>query len=258
MTSSQFGALDPIRRLKEHARDAKQIPLEVFRQQRERVLLISINTYTSYDMNIGSGPFEDAFQLSRIVKLQGYEVFYIHNPHAATFLNYFDKFLALTTNHLIFLYVGRGTSVVDLNGDEGDGYDEALVYDDGNVIDDVLVTHLVNYKNPNSVLTLLTDARHKDVIWNMHEKAEDGRPIPPGVRSLSAERKWQTMTKTLDEDVRVEKGSFVHAITQALRADAKVTPRGLEAQVTDLMKEVGQAYTFGTTSPELANLPLLI
>jgi hypothetical protein len=257
MSSSQFHALNPIRRLKEIARDAQQIPLEVFRQRMERVFLISINTYTSYDMNIGSGPFEDAFQLARIIKLNGFEIFYIHNPHAATFLNYFDKFLSLTTNHLIFLYVGRGTSVADLNGDESDGYDEALVYDDANIIDDVLVTHLVNHKNPENIITLLTDARHKDVIWNMHEKAEDGRPIPPGVRSLSAERRFQTMTKTLDEDVRVEKGAFVHAITEALRNDVKATPRSIEQLVTDRMREVGQAYTFGTTSPELVDLPLL-
>ncbi|MDR0685086.1 MAG: hypothetical protein LBF83_08150, partial [Spirochaetaceae bacterium] len=144
-----------------------------------------------------------------------------------------------------------------MNGDESDGYDEALVYDDENIIDDVLVTHLVNNKNPENIITLLTDARHKDVIWNMHEKAEDGRPIPPGVRSLSAERRFQTMTKTLDEDVRVEKGAFVHAITEALRSDAKATPRSFEQLVTDRMREVGQAYTFGTTSPELVDLPLL-
>jgi hypothetical protein len=258
MTSSQFGALDPIRRLKEIARDAKQIPLEVFRKEMHKVFLISINTYTSYDMNIGSGPFEDAFQLARIVKLSGYQIFYIHNPHAATFLDYFDKFLSLTTSHLIFLYVGRGTSVADVSGDEADGFDEALVYDDANIIDDVLVTHLVNHKNPGSQITLLTDARHKDVIWNMCEKAEDGRPIPPGVRSLSAERRWQTVTKTLDEDVRVEKGTFVHAITEALRRDPKATPRSLQELVTDRMREVGQAYTFGTTSPGLLDEPLLI
>jgi hypothetical protein len=257
MSSSQFGALNPIRRLKEIARDAQQIPLEVFRQKMEKVFLISVNTYTSYDMNIGSGPFEDAFQLARIVKLHGYEIFYIHNPHAATFLNYFDRFLALTTAHLFFLYVGRGTSVADLSGDETDGYDEALVYDDANIIDDVLVTHLVHNKNPDNIVTLLTDARHKDVIWNMAEKADDGRPIPAGVRSLSAERRFQTMTKTLDEDVRVEKGAFVHAITEALRADPGATPRSLEKLVTDRMREVGQAYTFGTTSPELVDLPLL-
>jgi hypothetical protein len=248
---------DPIRRLKEIARDAQAIPLQCLKEM-NKVFLICINTYRSYQLNLGTAPLQDAFQFARIVKRYGYDIFYIHNPHAATFLDYFDQFLSLTGVHLLFLYVGRGTSVPDVSGDETDGLDEALVFDDGNIIDDDLITHLVRHKNQRSVLTLLTDARHPDAIWDMAEKAKNGQPVPPGVRSLSAELRLQTTTATIDAVIRVEKGAFVQALTQGLRQDGRATPSSLEALVTDSLKEVGQVYTFGTTSPELADEPLLL
>jgi dTDP-D-glucose 4,6-dehydratase len=73
----------------------------------------------------------------------------------------------LTGVHLLLLYVGRGTSVRDVSGDE------ALVFDDGNIVDDDLISRLVRYKNQRSVLTLLADARQPDVIWNMVEKVRN-------------------------------------------------------------------------------------
>jgi hypothetical protein len=142
--------------------------------------------------------------------------------------------LALTTPHLLFLSVGRGTSLADLHGDETDVYDEAPVDDHANINENVLVTHLMRNKNSDNSITLLTEARYTDVIWNMAQKAEDERPIPPEVRSLLAERRFQTITKRLDEDMRVEKGSFVHAITEVSRADSKAIPRSLGQHATEL------------------------
>jgi hypothetical protein len=248
---------DPMRRLKEIARDVEQIPLQMLKEK-QKVFLICVNTYKSYQLNLGSSPMADAFELSRQVKKADYEIFYLQNVHAATFLDYFDAFLQLTKFHLIFLYVGRGTSVADLNGDETDGRDEALVFDDRLIIDDDLVTHLVRNKNPSSVLTLLTDALHKDTIWNMTEKAENGEPIPALVRSLSAETKLQTMTRTFDAVIRVEKGAFTHALAQGLRSKLKATPKDLEEGVRSILAEAGQVYSFGTTSPELLDEPLLL
>jgi hypothetical protein len=248
---------DPIRRLKEIAHDLQAIPIQRVREM-QKVFLICVNTYKSYQLNLGTAPIQDAFQLARLVKLAGYDIYYLHNPHAATFLEYFDAFLHFTNYHLIFLFVGRGTSVADLNGDELDGRDEALVFDDGDIIDDDLVTHLVRNKDPRSVLTLLTDALHKDTIWNLTEKAENGEPIPPLVRSLSAETKLQTQTATFDAVIRVEKGAFTHALAQALRNNPRGTPKDFEPQVRSILKEVGQVYSFGTTSPELLDEPLLI
>ena len=250
-------AMDPIRRLKEIARDLQAIPIEMVRDM-DKAFMICINTYKSFKLNLGSSPINDAFQLARIVKQAGYEVFFIHNPHAAIFLKYFDAFLQRTHGHLIFLYVGRGTSVEDLNGDELDGYDEALVFDDGNIIDDVLVTHLERCKNPDNILTLLTDASHKDTIWDMEEKAANGQPIPPRVRSLSAETKLATVTVTPEACRRVEQGAFAQGLTRCLRGDPKASPNDMKAQMESILREAGQVYTVGTTSPELLDQPVLL
>mgnify|MGYP001026855258 CR=1 FL=1 len=173
-------------------------------------------------------------------------------------MDYFAAFLESTENHLIFMYVGRGTGVRDLDGDEVDGVDEALVFDDGVIIDDDLVTYLVRFKNPTSRLTLLTDAAYKDTIWDMEEKAKNGKPIPPKVLSLSAETTMQTMTETMEAEARVEKGAFAQALTQAFRTNPEATPNDLQQLMQSTLRDAGQTYTVGTTSPELLDQPVLI
>ena len=200
----------------------------------------------------------DAFNLARIIKQRGYQVFFIYNPHASIFMQYFGAFLEGTDNHLIFMYIGRATGVQDLNGDETDGVDEALVFDDGVIIDDDLVNCLVHFKNPNSRLTLVTDAAYKDTIWDMQEKAENGKPIPPNVLSLSAETKMQTLTATIEAEARVEKGEFANALTRAFRANVEATPNELQRLTESTLREAGQVYSVGTTSPELLDQPVLI
>lgn len=224
----------------------------------DKVFFICINTYKSYKLNLGAAPIQDAYGLARVVKQAGYEVYYIHNPHSQIFLQYFDAFLNLTQKHLIFLYVGRGTSVRDINGDEVDGYDEALIFDDGNILDDDLVAHLEMCKNRSNVLTLLTDANHKDTIWDMQEHAANGKPIPENVRSLSAETRMATVTVTPEACVRAEKGAFTHALTRALRANPQATPNELNDAVSAILGEAGQVYTASSTSRELLDQPVLL
>ncbi|OHT02525.1 Clan CD, family C14, metacaspase-like cysteine peptidase [Tritrichomonas foetus] len=253
-----MSSIDPIRRLKEIARDIQQVPIQNVPREMEKVFFICINTYKGFQINTGSSPMMDAFNLARIIKHRGYQVFFIHNPHAAIFMQYFAAMLESVYKHLIFMYIGRGTGVQDLDGDELDGVDEALVFDDGVIIDDDLVTCLVRYKNQESRLTLLTDASYKDTIWDMEEKSKNGKPIPPNVLSLSAETRLQTMTATIEAEARVEKGAFAQALTTAFRQNAEATPDDLQRMMENTLREAGQVYTVGTTSPELLSQPVLI
>ena len=253
-----MSSIDPIRRLKEIARDISQVPIQNVPRSLDKVFFICVNTYKGFQVNIGSSPMMDAFNLARVVKLKGYQLFFIHNPHSAIFMQYFAAMLSSVNNHLIFMYIGRGTGVEDLDGDEVDGVDEALVFDDGVIIDDDLVSCLVRYKNENSRLTLITDASYKDTIWDMNEKAKNGKPIPPGVLSLSAETRLTTMTPTVEAEARVEKGMLAEALTLAFRQNIDATPNQLQTMVENKLREAGQVYTVGSTSPELLDQPVLI
>jgi hypothetical protein len=81
------GRLRPIRRLKEIVRDAQAIPLQCLKETNQ-VFLICINTYNSYQLNLGTAPLQYASQFAWVVKRSGYDIFYIHNPHAATLLDF--------------------------------------------------------------------------------------------------------------------------------------------------------------------------
>ena len=72
---------------------------------------------------------------------RGYQCFHLRNVTSKRFLDVLAKFLKNTTDHLVVFYVSHGTNVKDTNGDESDGFDEAMVFDDGLVI---LMVFLLN------------------------------------------------------------------------------------------------------------------
>lgn len=249
---------DPIRRLKEIARDLDQIPVQKIPDEMGKICLFVINTYKSYRINLGIGPFHDAFMLARVIKAHGYQIFYLHNPHCSHFLQYLDLFLQRTTQHLIFSYVGHGTGVIDLNGDEADGMDEALVFDDGNIIDDDLIEHLVHNKSPYSRLTLLTDAAYKDTIWDMKDLSASGKPVPPNVVSLSAETVIPDNSFSMEQAMRHEQGAFQQGLSRVLKGNPDATPNDIGYLIENALREEGQRYTAGASTPSLLDEPFFL
>lgn len=115
----------------------------------KKAVCIGINDYpgTANDLN---GCVNDANDWSSFLKTYGFETELILNTEAtkSNILSALENLVAQANagDVIVFTYSGHGTSVVDTDGDEADGYDEALYAYDGVVLDDDLRDVLQNVK----------------------------------------------------------------------------------------------------------------
>jgi hypothetical protein len=248
------GVSDPVRELKKYGRDVAALPVSRLPTTFGRAAFICCNNYSSYRLSLGTGPVNDAVSFAKLMKQFDFQVFFLHNPRSRNFLTYLDAFFSRTTERLVFYYVGHGTNVKDLDGDEGDGQDEAFVFDDGIVIDDDLISHLCTNKNPSNAIVLVTDACHSGSIWDIQAGSVKGRTLPPRIMSLSAATDAQTAKQTMIN--RKDQGIFTYQLTRLLTAEPNLTPTQIGVKIKTELKKYQQNFTVGTTSDELLSQPL--
>jgi metacaspase-1 len=111
----------------------------------KKALCIGINNYPGFTNDL-KGCVNDAIDWEVLLLHAGFETRKILD-NQATRKNMLDGLEDLVVNaspgdEVVFTYSGHGTSVTDHSGDEIDGYDEALVAYDGNILDDELRTIL--------------------------------------------------------------------------------------------------------------------
>lgn len=159
-----------------------------------------------------------------------------------------------TQKELAVYYVGHGTSVVDVHGDEDDGYDEAMVFADGNVLDDTLVDSLIDHKNNSNKVILISDCCHSGSIWDIQGGNVNGRKLPSGLISVSAANDKQTAKQTYAE--RLEQGMFTYNLMKTLKADPDMNAMECKKRLTNVLRRYAQTVTVATTSKELLTLPL--
>jgi hypothetical protein len=246
--------MDPLRSLKALGRDVAAVPVNRLPASFAKAAFLCVNTYTSSRLNLGKGPLNDALSFATCVKRYGFEIYFLHNPRRKNFLTYLDAFFSRTTEKLIFFYVGHGTNVRDMDGDEADRQDEAFVFEDGEVIDDDLLTHLSENKHPDSHLVLVTDACHSGSIWDIPTITVRGRSLPPNVLSLAAANDAQTAKQTTIE--RKEQGVFTYNLTKIIAADPHASPRDIAAKMRTALKPYAQSFTVGATTTSLVDAPL--
>lgn len=108
----------------------------------KRALCVGINDYPGRENDLW-GCVNDAKSWMEYFKLDGFETVRLMLNEAATSVNIRASLKELLTaskqgDVFAFTYSGHGTSVYDENGDEMDGYDEALYVYDGILLDDEL------------------------------------------------------------------------------------------------------------------------
>jgi hypothetical protein len=232
---------DPVRDLKEVGRDLSGIPIALLPPRIEKAAFLTINTYTSYRLNLGTCPLNDALLFAKRLKKFGFAVYFLHNPHARNFLRYLDVFFRNVTGQLVLYYVGSGNGALT----DEEGTDEAFVFDDGPVYEDDLVTHLIENKNATSEVILVTDACHSGTIWDIQDGTVKGRELPAGVLSISASSAGPNARQITNG--RTEYGAFTSALVRALKEDPAISPTDLADRMRGVVRERGQNFSTGAT-----------
>lgn len=79
-------------------------------------------------LRLGVGPINDAITVAANHRCMSYRVYSLHNPPHKKFLKLLRVFLQRCESYLTVFCTGQ---VKDASGDEADGYDEVVVFDDG-------------------------------------------------------------------------------------------------------------------------------
>jgi len=219
-----------------------------------KAALICINNYVGTRLDLGNGPLNDGYYIAKTVKEFGYDIYYMINPRKSTFLNFLGRFLESIEKQLVVFYVGHGTRTADISGDETDGFDEAMVFVDGNLVDDTLVETLENFKNRSSRVILITDACHSGSIWDIQGASIKGRRIPPNIMSISAANDSQTAKQTFLE--KEDQGIFSYNFRKTVKSSSNISANELKKQMTTQLRKFGQTVTLAESFPGMTSEPI--
>ena len=246
---------EALRNLALYGTDVTELNLEKKLKVRtpfKKACLICCNHYTKPAYKLGVGPINDSCTVAENHKKRGYENFYLVNPTPERFLDLLAFFLHNTKEALTVFFTGHGAQVKDRNGDEDDGFDEAMVFDSGHIIDDDLLVLVEDSCPKNLRLFLLTDCCHSGSIWDLQSE-KDPKKLPPNVLSVSAAKDSQTAKQTHMN--QKDQGIFTYYFWKVLNAKPQITPKQLEALINKPMQKFNQHYTYFPSRPELADKP---
>ena len=246
---------DPVSNLRRIGRDLSKEPLERLPRDLSKVCFICVNSYRSFRQNIGTTPIADAASIAKCMKYFEYDVFYVHNPHARFFMNYLDFFFEHTAEHLVVYYVGQGTTPEDFDKTIKRDMDEAFTFEDGRIVDEELAQHLSFAKNPDNIVTLITDMSKPNTCWKMTCTNIKGVELPPKVMTLSAspgEKASKSMVA-----LSQTQGIFTFNLTRELKKNPHITPSQLADNMNRAMSEYTQEFNAYSSTPELLDQPFL-
>ena len=129
-----------------------------------KVGLLFINPYFGTDMELGEAVINDGILFEEELRKRGYSVYKFIDTTASTFAEKVITYSTMDLDSLLIYYSGHGMSVRDRNGDESDRKDEAFVFRDGYLLDDI--SNKLIAGNRAKHLFLISDCCHSGTIWD--------------------------------------------------------------------------------------------
>lgn len=240
--------------LRELGVDLSSIPISDFKMDISRVCFICCNTYTKAQYQLGVGPLNDSITVAANLKMMGYFIYYLHNPRAATFLQYLQLFLSKTQDYLTVYYTGHGCSVRDKTGDESDGYDEVLLFDDTYILDDQLSEIIKTQANGRTKVLLINDCCHSGSIWDLPTDSDEVAEYPANIMCISAADDHQTAKQAKQQNK--DQGLFTFFFFQEIRRNRAITPRLIQNRVSSQLRRFQQSVIITPTRPDLLEQPI--
>ena len=219
----------------------------------DKILFIVCNTYTKPQYKLGVGPINDALTVAIAHKKMGYNIVYLHDSTTVQFKKWLKFILQNTSSDLTIFYTGHGSQKRDVSGDEEDGYDEVMVFDEGYVVDDELANYLVKYAHGQRII-LLTDCCHSGSIWDIQSILARKENVSPNIISISASADNETskQTKVGSKD----QGIFTYYFWQIFEQNNSISTTQMKAKIDPIIRRFGQKLEYASTSEGIVNDPI--
>lgn len=216
-----------------------------------KILFVVVNTYNKPQYALGVGPLNDAITVAIGHKKFGYQVLFLLNSTPTQFKKWLKFILKNTENDLTIFYTGHGCSLKDTTGEESDGYDEVMLFDNGYVKDDELCEYLIKYAHGQRIV-LLTDCCHSGSIWDIQSGLQHSKSdMKPNIISLSSAKDDQTAKQTKVK--AMDQGIFTYYFWELMNDNEAITIKEMETKINPLIGYFKQHFTVATTSPEMLN-----
>src|SRR5215216_1960376 len=150
------------------------------RQTLKRAICVGINNYPGSSNDL-QGCVNDAKDWSGLLNEYGFETTLILDAQATgqNIKVALENLIvsAAVVDVIIFTYSGHGTQYLDLGGDEGDLYDEALYVYDGKILDDELRV-IINKIDPRVTLVVISDSCFSGSVTRLIPEHTKPRFVP--------------------------------------------------------------------------------
>lgn len=136
-----------------------------------KLALIFCNSYYGTKYDLGDCAINDGLLCYNEFESYHYKTFLFYDVTSIKFKEILKISLGLKLDKLTIYYIGHGTQIKDVNGDEKNGKDECLVFKDKLVVDDE-ISKIVNEKNTCKKLTLIADCCHSESIYDIPPRSD--------------------------------------------------------------------------------------
>ena len=133
----------------------------------DKVCFIVCNSYSKEQLSLGMGPLNDGYNVWLSFIIHGCKIFYLHNPVVPEFVSYLKYFLQHTQVALTIYYSGRTASIP--NQDPSKPNTTAIVFDEGNLSSDELLSVLVENARKECRVTFISECRMGGAICQLDQ-----------------------------------------------------------------------------------------
>lgn len=218
--------------------------------EHRKCIFICCNTYTKPEYSLGVGPINDTLAIASFMRKIGFQIFFILNPTSNEFLHYFKHFIGCTKEYLVVYYVGHGGYLEKTNTDSEKVKNEAFIFDEDYVTDNILSEAIANSGKPeSSTVCLISDCCHYGTIYDFKSGHFKEIRMPLNIYSISSSRNYQISKQSSVGDK--DHGIFSFYFFRLLMQDPDLTPISMEQKINQYLSKYNQKYVFSATSPEI-------
>lgn len=160
----------------------------LFNVDAKKACIIFCNSYDHTPYALGDSALNDGILTYYEMVKRDYSVYLYHDTTKEEFKSLLAQSLQLAVDKLVIYYIGHGTQVRDLTGDENDRYDECVVCMNGKVVDDELSRIIMKNKRAKQVV-LISDCCHSGTIYDVTPR-EDIITIGACLDNQTAKQDW--------------------------------------------------------------------
>ena len=172
---------------------------------KKEALIVGVNDYKGEKSDL-PGVKKDVLNMQKLFEKWGFKVTVLENAKSMNLEAYLNDYSQLTKNdEFIFYYSGHGSHTPDMNGDEADGEDEALVLSDGRrnklFLDDALFGYL-NMINAKKMV--IFDSCHSGTAF----KTFGDKPKPKSISTVNIDGIVKTKGFSVEER-DIKQGEYI-------------------------------------------------